>query len=274
MKKFSEIACRIAEEAVSLAGQSGVMLDYTAESAKGVDEILENYHENIEQYSGEDGEKTLWNLAVLFGAYIGEVLLRQGLSEKGFAWVEDEGFPILSTQDGRMTASPITKVQKRIYNGAEDSLERFVEVVLFTVAEGNLPKTGVLRVPDVETASGLKVEKTVLNEADTYISLVAEGREDFVIFKSHDGFFQFYGFEDRFVCEAWFNLGGRRAYAIINPDCADTERVELATPFGRYTPKRRHIISRKQLETALNEYFHNIEEADFLERVPWEKIEL
>ena len=78
---------------MNLAKQSGVMLDYTAESAKGVDEILENYHDNIENYGGADGEKTLWNAAVMFGAYIGEVLLRQGLSEKGFAWVEDEGLP-------------------------------------------------------------------------------------------------------------------------------------------------------------------------------------
>ena len=273
MKKFSEVVCRIAEEAVYLAKQSGVVLDYTAESAKGVDEILENYHDNIENYGGMDGEKTLWNVSVMFGAYIGEVLLRQGLSEKGFAWVEDEGLPILSMQDGKMTASPITKVEKRIYNGAEDSLESFVKVV-FVAAEGNLPKTGVLRVPDLETASGLKVEKIVLKEADYYVSLVAEGREDFVIFNSHDGFFQFYGFEDRFVCEAWFNLGGRRAYAIIDPDCADTERTELITPFGRYTPKRRHIISLKQLKAAVSEYFHNFEETDFLERVPWEKIEL
>ena len=67
MKKFSEVVCRIAEEAVNLAKQSGVMLDYTAESAKGVDEILENYHDNIENYGGADGEETLRTEELLKG---------------------------------------------------------------------------------------------------------------------------------------------------------------------------------------------------------------
>lgn len=143
-----------------------------------------------------------------------------------------------------------------------------------SVAEGEWPKTGVLRVPDVETASGEKTEKIVFQESDYYVSLVAEGKEDFVIFNSHDGFFQFYGIGNQFVCEAWFNLGGRRAYALINPDCANTERINLVTPFGRYTPRERDIISLEQLKTAVCEYFSNIEEADFLAKVPHERIEM
>ena len=95
-----------------------------------------------------------------------------------------------------------------------------------------------------------------------------------MIFKSHDGFFQFYGLGVQFVCEAWFDLGGRRAYALIDPDCADTERVSLVTPFGRYTPRERDIISLKQLKAAVQAYFSNLEEADFLAEVPHEEMEL
>ncbi len=273
MEQFKEIAGSIAEEAVSYAKKSGIELDYTVESAKNADVILGAYHDNIERYDGEEGKKTLSSVAVMFGAYIGEMLLREGLSEKGFAWTENKGFPILSTQDGKITASPITKVQKRIINGAGDGIESFVNVV-FAAAEGSLPKTGILRVPDVETAGGVKAEKVVFKEADYYISLVSEGMEDFVIFKSHDGFFQFYGFGDSFVCEVWFNIGGNRAYMVINTDCKDTERTELITPFGRYTPRKNDVITLKQLREALLEYFQNIEERDFLERVPHESIDL
>lgn len=273
MDNFNDTAVSIAEDAVRYAMDSGMALDYTRESIENVDAFLEAFHDNLDRYDSEEGAKALWNAAVLFGTYVGEVLLRCGLAGKGFTWVWDDGIPILSVPGGKTSASPITKAHKRILNGPEDSLKSFVDVA-FSVASGEWPTTGVLRVPDVETASGEKTEKIVLKEADHYISLVAVGKEDFVIFKSHDGFFQFYGVGDQFVCEAWFNLGGRRAYAMINPDCANTERVNLVTPFGQYTPRERDIISLKQLKTAVHEYFSNLEEADFLAKVPHEEMEM
>ncbi len=273
MNNFNEIARSIAKDAVQYAAQNGTTLDYTRESVENVDMFLETFHDSLDSYEGDEGAKTLWNAAVLFGTYIGETLMRCGLAEKGFVWVEDDGLPVLSIPGSETSASPITKAHKRILNGAEDSLKSFVDVV-FSVVNGEWPKTGVLRVPDVETASGEKTERIVLKETDYYLSLVAEGKEDFVIFKSHDGFFQFYGVSDQFVCEAWFHLNGRRAYALINPDCADTRRVDLVTPFGRYTPRKRDIISLEQLETAVHAYFSNLEEVDFLAKVPYEKMEM
>lgn len=273
MNKFSDIAGNIAEDAVKYAAQSGITLDYTRESARGVDAILGAYHDNLDRYDGEEGAKTLWNVAVVFGTYIGEMMLRCGLSEKGFEWVVDRQMPILAVPGTKTTASPITKAHKRILNGAEDGLESFVDVV-FSIAGGEIPKTGVVRVPDAETASGARTEKISLRQAERYVSLVAEGKEDFVIFTSHDGFFQFYGVGDSFICEVWFNVGGRRAYEVINPDCGSVRRVNFATPYGQFTPRERDIISLKQLKTALKEYFYNLEEEDFLSKVPHEKIDM
>ena len=54
----------------------------------------------------------------------------------------------------------------------------------------------------------------------------------------------------------------------------NTERVKLVTPFGEYTPREMDIISLKQLKTALYEYFSNLEEADFLAKVPHEKLDM
>lgn len=162
--------------------------------------------------------------------------------------------PVLGIPDSQTAVSPITKAHKRILNGAEDSVKSFVDVA-FTVAEGEWPKTGVLRVPDVETASGEKTEKIVFQESDYYISLVAEGKEDFVIFNSHDGFFQFYGIGNQFVCRGVVQSGRRRAYALINPDCANTERINLVTPFGdipRGSGILFHWSSSKQLCASIS----------------------
>ena len=246
MENFNDTAKNMAEDAVLFAMQSGIVLDYTKESAKNVDTLLGAHHDNLDKYDSDEGAKI---------------------------WVEDDGLPILSIPGTQTSASPITKAHKRILNGEEDSIKSFVDVV-FSIVNGEWPKTGVLRVPDVEMASGGKIEKIVLKESDYYISLVAEGKEDFVIFNSHDGFFQFYGVGNQFVCEAWFDLGGSRAYAMINPDCENTERVKLVTPFGQYTPKERDIISLEQLKTAVYEYFSNLEEVDFLAKVPHEKMKL
>lgn len=273
MKNFNDTASSIAESAVRYAMQNGIDLDYTRESVQSVDAFLGSIHDRLDRYDGDEGAEILWNTAVLFGTYIGEMLLRSGLAEKGFVWAEDDGLSVLCIPGSQTAVSPITKAHKRILNGAEDSMTSFVDVV-FSVADGEWPKIGVLRVPDVEIASGKKIEKIVFKETDDYISLVAEGKEDFVIFNSHDGFFQFYGIGNQFICEAWFNLGGRRAYGLINPDCVNTERVKLVTPFGEYTPREMDIISLKQLKTAVYEYFSNLEEVDFLAKVPHEKLDM
>jgi len=50
---------------------------------------------------------------------------------------------------------------------------------------------------------------------------------------------------------------------------SDGEKVEFIQ-----MPRERDIISLKQLKTAVWEYFSNLEEADFLAKVPHEKLEM
>ena len=268
----------LVEDAVKLAERMGRTLDYTRESIRSVDDILLAYHHSLDKFDSDDDKDFLWDLAYTFGIYVGEVILRSGLAEKGFTWDYDDegdGIPILSNSDdkNKITASPVTKAHKCIMNGEDDIMETFADVI-FSLANGDkMPKTGVLRVPDVETGSGKIIDKVVLKETDYFIDIVAKGEEDFVIFKSHDGFLQFYGIGDQFICEAWFTLEGRRAYQMINPSCANRERVRFVTPYGEHTPRERDIISREQLEFAVREYFSNLDEADFLEKVPHEDFE-
>lgn len=82
MNHLSNIAKSIAEDAVRYAMQSGIELDYTRESAESVDTILGVCHESLDKYDDDEGAKILWNVAVMFGTYIGEMMLRSGLAEK------------------------------------------------------------------------------------------------------------------------------------------------------------------------------------------------
>lgn len=268
----------LVEDAVKLAERMGRTLDYTRESIRSVDDILLAYHHSLDKFDSDDDKDFLWDLAYTFGIYVGEVMMRSGLAEKGFTWDYDDkgdGIPVLNNSDdkNKIKASPVTKAHKCIMNGEDDIMETFADVIFSLANSGKMPKTGVQRAPDVETGSGKIIEKVALKEMDYFIDIVAKGEEDFMIFNSYDGFLQFYGIGDQFICEAWFTLEGRRAYQMINPGCANRERVRFVTPYGEHTPRERDIISREQLEFAVREYFSNLDEADFLEKVPHEDCE-
>lgn len=98
----------IAERAVEYAAQSNIHLDYSAESFEKVDDILGTYHERLADYDGEDGAKTLWNIAVHFGIYMGEALLRLQLAGQGYQWYIEDGLPVIK-KDAETQISPITK---------------------------------------------------------------------------------------------------------------------------------------------------------------------
>lgn len=126
----------IAERAVAYANQNNIILDYTEQSIEKVEELLGNYHENLDNYNGEDGASTLWNIAVHFGIYLGETLLRIHLAEKGFAWYINEGMPALKKDHNEIY--PISKAHKRILNGPEDDVRSFCNIAIM-IADGAFP---------------------------------------------------------------------------------------------------------------------------------------
>jgi len=157
----------IAEQAVAYAAQNNIRLDYSAESFERVDDILEGYYEHLSEYQDENGAKTLWNIAVLFGIYLGETLLRFRLEAQGYHWRIDEGLPILEKDAGNQM-SPITKAHKRILNGPEDSVKSFCEIALL-IAKGKFPTKKVHRAVDVELSSGRKEANVPYREIDSFI---------------------------------------------------------------------------------------------------------
>lgn len=123
----------IADRAVTYAANHGIVLDFSRNSISKVEEILAVYHQQLSEYDDKDGQTTLWNLAVYFGIYLGETMLRVSLKDKGYQWYIKDGLPILKNDHNEIF--PITKVHKRILNGPEDNVKSFCDVG-FMIADG------------------------------------------------------------------------------------------------------------------------------------------
>lgn len=260
----------IADRAVASAAQNNIQLDFSKESFEMVDAILDAYHQHLSEYQDEDGAKTLWNIAVHFGIYLGEALLRLQLADQGYQWVIDDGLPILQKDAGNQI-SPVTKAHKRILYGSDDSIKSFCDVA-FLVASGEFPTQKVHRSIDVELSSGQKADNVLYREIESYIRLIAEGKEDFLILHSTDGFLQFYGVGDQFVAEMRVNLpgGDYHTYSFIDPEkTRQTERISLITPYGRFTPTGREVLTLELLRSVVLKYYENIWEEDFLKTVSY-----
>lgn len=274
----------IADRAVEAAGKFDKTLDFSMRSIEDVDSILQSYFEHLENYEDEKGADILWNLAVHFGIYLGETLLRTELKEKGYEWYMDDGLPILRNEETNIKMSPITKAHKRLQNGPEDSVKSFCDVAL-AFARGDLPpresargdlppgeSRAVHRAVDVQLASGTTEENVPYRNIDNYIMLIERGEEDFLILNSQDGFLQFYGVNNQFVAEVRVNLadGDFRTYSIINKDKEQRmERIQLTTPYGQFTPTEREVISLELVKTVVKKYYECISETDLLKEIPY-----
>ena len=117
----------LAERAVEAAKFWGLDLDYSAESLDSLEELARvicrtNRNQPL------PGEM-LASVSNLYGAYLGEVLLRSGLNDLGFAWTENgDGDPGIGRED--CWIDPVTKVYKRITLGPEHDLTAFFECMI------------------------------------------------------------------------------------------------------------------------------------------------
>ena len=68
---------------------------------------------------------------MIFGSYLGEVLLKNGLSQKGYSWgkVGPSDIPVIIGRDGSYL-TPNDKVYKRLVNGSEDNVVSFSKYAL------------------------------------------------------------------------------------------------------------------------------------------------
>jgi hypothetical protein len=126
-----------AQDAVDHAqANTGVALDYSVDSVKHVEEILEQLHASLPRglfgklFGKGPTPETIDTIAKMYGGYVGEVLRRAAGGEWSF---DDEIVPgqkaiCLSKGDARIW--PTIKVHKRIANGSEDNVWFYLRVVM------------------------------------------------------------------------------------------------------------------------------------------------
>jgi hypothetical protein len=124
-------AARFAEEIVEMAKElDGIDLDYSVDSLKHVDVILEGFR----------GDKSVTPKSIAatlfkFGCYVGEVIVRNNPGAHWICLPEDETESSLNSGlavelVSETIVNPIGKAEKRLLNGEIDSLEFFYKSVM------------------------------------------------------------------------------------------------------------------------------------------------
>lgn len=90
--------------------------------------------------AGKINEIAAGNLSALYGAYLGELMLRGFAGEKGYAWQLSEGsdLPVIVGGEGKF--NPIAKVYKRLTQGNADDIRSFYKVAQ-AIVSGKLKTT-------------------------------------------------------------------------------------------------------------------------------------
>lgn len=90
---------------------------------------MDYYSKDISQ--NRPTEHQIWSMSVIFGSYLGEVMLKNGLSEKGYKWGQDNtsDIPLLINAAGGYV-TPNDKVYKRLVNGTEDNVISFYDAIM------------------------------------------------------------------------------------------------------------------------------------------------
>lgn len=127
--EIENIARKNSNTAVDYAKSFAKNFDYSSNSIKGLEEILDYYSNDI--FKSSPTENQIWSMALIFGSYLGEVMLKNGLFKKSFSWEKDDtsNIPLLSDDCGNHI-TPIDKVYKRLVNGAEDNIVSFYELFM------------------------------------------------------------------------------------------------------------------------------------------------
>lgn len=127
-KNIQNNAIENSSTAIEFAMKLNKKLDYSYSSIKTLEEILDYYSNDISK--SKPTENQIRSMALIFGSYLGEVMLRNGLSQKGYKWGYDNNsdVPLLISDEGYIT--PNDKVYKRLVNGKQDSVISFYNFVM------------------------------------------------------------------------------------------------------------------------------------------------
>ena len=122
--ELTAYAQKMCVAAIEYADGFNKKLDYSEKSIDDLEEILDWYSKDIA--ISKPTENQIWSMALIFGSYLGETMLKNCLSLKSFNWGKEptSSIPLLIGNNGAYL-TPIEKVYKRLVNGSEDSVFSF-----------------------------------------------------------------------------------------------------------------------------------------------------
>lgn len=131
---YEKSASNLCQTAIEYARSFEKELDFSHESIKDLEEILDYYSKDIEVSQPTDQQ--VWSMALIFGSYLGETMLKNGLKKKGYRWdiLEDNEIMLLLHKD-KSYYTPVDKVYKRLVYGQEDSVESFYDTFILSGPE-------------------------------------------------------------------------------------------------------------------------------------------
>lgn len=257
----------IKQQILDFAKAQQVELDYTAKSIEVLDEILEIFHEKLNQRSEEEGDALLAEWTQRFGCYIGETLLHVHLAEKGFSWALNGEMPVLQRGEDRLY--PLDRVYARIRYGCEFDIGTFYQMAVWTADQTPFQAE---RIVNIELVENEYHEQNVLYaDVERLLLAVVNGEEEYMILSSSDGFLQFFGMNDKFVAETRVNLpdGDFLTYSIINEEKKHVmEKITVRTMLSESKISACEVISLEMLRAAVRAYYSNGQYEDFLRCVP------
>jgi len=115
--------------AVTIANAYDTNLDFSEESITSLENLLDGFAKGIPMH--KPSEEHICNISMIFGTYLGETLLKNGLAEKGYYWdiVKLSPFPVLTHENGNIL-TPNNKVYKRLVDGEEDNVVSFYKFAM------------------------------------------------------------------------------------------------------------------------------------------------
>lgn len=140
LSNISDMMEQYAAEAVRLAPEFGIMLDYSESSLEGLERILDRLAETFpssetELRSEESVQKELDSVSRIWGGYFGETVRRLWGGAWGVETYPGTVAPVISVDVGGAKLFPVMKIYRRLTKGQEENVWRFYQMVRGRVSE-------------------------------------------------------------------------------------------------------------------------------------------
>ena len=125
-----------AQDAVDHAKSSGVALDYSPESVRGVEEVLERIYAAVPRglvrrfFAKGPSAEDIWTMSKMYGGYVGEVIRTAAGGEWDIDTEIVAGQDTVCLRKGNDRVWPPSKVHKRLTAGPEDNIWVYSQLIL------------------------------------------------------------------------------------------------------------------------------------------------